>query len=353
MSSLNVWKIAYILIVTTFGALLFLQKSVDIYWDQTYHKASPFHVDKKELGWIQTSADYSFSQLAKIKQTTQEWNQIMLNQLNQKWFREQIQLAQQKVLPAKSETKPTETQFDRPSTPLNIATELKSAYLTLPQKQQDYFSESIILRPNETVFFAGDSLMQGVAPHAMRILHKSHQVESLDLSKQSTGLSYPKAFDWPAQIEATLSKNEAIKVLVIFLGPNDPWSFRLKDNQPYSKFKSAEWEQEYRDRIRRILSSAQQHFVKVVWLGVPCMKDPKLSRNVAYLSTLYHSEVEKMNQRYLPTTDLLGCQNGFSGTALLDGKKRKIRTRDGIHFEIAGQKKLADAILQQFIFKGI
>lgn len=371
MHSLNFWKITYILLITFFGILLVLQKSVDIYWDQTYHKLSPFHVDNKKFKLIQKNTDYSYEKLEAAKEKIYQWNQIVQNEINQKLFaQKRVRQNNSRDLSSQNQAdkkllKPVEvdaekkknnsTQSAVQSTQhqiLELAEQIKSAYMNLWQKKQDYFSDKIIIRPDETVFFAGDSLMQGVAPHAMRILHKSYHVNSLDLSKQSTGLSYPKAFDWPAEIETILNNDDSIKVLAVFLGPNDPWNFLIHGNKNYSKFKSKEWEDEYSSRIERILIAAKNHFVKVIWLGVPCMKKRKLDQDMIYLNSIYQSEVEKLNQRYLSTADLFRCENGFSDTILIDEIQNKVRTRDGIHFEANGQKMVADLILQQLIFKG-
>lgn len=380
MRKLGFWKIIYILLVTILGVFLILQKSIDIYWDQTYHKQSPFHVEKEELQWIQQGAFYAFTQLDEVKNKVSHFNDKLNDKANQTWFDflsifnaeqqnnlqsefddfdgNKTQTAQNSVSDLKSnqnEEQISESIIDEQELTVQLILELsetiKTAYLDLPQKQRDYFSDSVILYPKESVFFAGDSLMQGVAPHVVRLLHKANQINGVDLSKQSTGLSYPKAFNWPENIEKALDSDPSIKVLVVFLGPNDPWDFLIKGQSKYSKFKSEEWEQEYRSRIQKILDTAQDHFVKVIWVGVPCMKKSKLNQDVLYLTNLYQSEIEKANQLYLPTSELLGCQNGYSDTALIDGKTRKVRTRDGIHFEIVGQKALADLIYQQFNFK--
>ena len=58
----------------------------------------------------------------------------------------------------------------------------------------------------QRIFFAGDSMMVGVAPHLAARLRREYGLSSLDLSRQSTGLAYPGSFNWPATIEQTLEK---------------------------------------------------------------------------------------------------------------------------------------------------
>lgn len=121
--------------------------------------------------------------------------------------------------------------------------------------------------------------MQGVAPFVQKHLKQEYGVQSVNLSKQSTGLSYPNFFDWPKTIEQTLQKEPDIRVLVVFLGPNDPWDFPM--GKKYLKFASPEWEAEYLNRVRRILDAASAHDVQVIWLGIPYMKKPSSTNRCA------------------------------------------------------------------------
>ena len=73
------------------------------------------------------------------------------------------------------------------------------------------------------ILFAGDSMMQGIAPLAIAELRKKYPAGLfVDLSQQSTGLSVNRYFDWPAKIQEE-SLKQGFNIVVIFLGPNDPW----------------------------------------------------------------------------------------------------------------------------------
>ena len=206
----------------------------------------------------------------------------------------------------------------------------------------------ITLNQKDRVLFAGDSLMQGVAPYVKKMLFKQYKIESINLSKQSTGLAYPKALNWPKTINDSLVANPSIKLLVIFLGPNDPWDFAVKGYVKYAKFKSELWEEQYRLRIVSILEIAKQNHVHVLWLAPPCMRKPKLNDGMIYLTQLYKSEVEKAQQHFLETNELLGCDyHEFRSFIETEKQKVKVRVDDGIHFTPTGQKILAEAIMKQ------
>lgn len=204
----------------------------------------------------------------------------------------------------------------------------------------------VLLQAGDTVFFVGDSMMQGVAPHVRKQLFKEHGIESLDLSKQSSGLAYTGFFNWPATVEQTLTSHPDIRLMVVFLGPNDPWDFPLARGQPFLRFKSPEWEAAYRERIRALLESAREHQVHVMWLEVPAMKKNSLNQSMDYLNTLYASEVAHAGAQFIPTNLLLGNENAAYSTHVQVGDRRvKVRIDDGIHFTVAGQRLIAEAVL--------
>lgn len=213
--------------------------------------------------------------------------------------------------------------------------------------KQAKLSPTLRLRRGDKVFFAGDSMMQGVAPHVKYTLSKKHGIKSINLSKQSTGLSYSSFFNWPKTVEQTLQKHPDIKLLVMFLGPNDPWAVPNPKGGKYIKFKSAQWESMYRSKIRRVLRAAKRRGVQVIWVGVPNMRKSKLNKGIHYLNGLYRSEAERAGIRYLPTNAIFGYSgskyNKYAKNA--KGKNVAIRTKDGIHFTRRGQKRIANKII--------
>ena len=198
----------------------------------------------------------------------------------------------------------------------------------------------------DKVLFVGDSLMQGVAPHVNADLYRQHAIRGFDLSKQSTGLAYPGFFNWPRQIKKTFLEKPNIKLMVVFLGPNDPWDFPHPQGNPYLKFGSENWETVYRSRIRELLETAQKNGARVLWLAPPCMRKKELNMRMAYLSGLFSDEVKNSREFFLSTGGIVGCDSErFASFMDSGGKKIKARSDDGIHFTLAGQKKIANEIL--------
>ncbi|MBC3452556.1 DUF459 domain-containing protein [Pseudomonas mosselii] len=211
------------------------------------------------------------------------------------------------------------------------------------------------LAAGDDVFLVGDSLMQGVAPHLANSLRKRYQIRTFNLSKQSTGLAYPGFFNWPKTVADTLDHEPNVRLMVVFLGPNDPWDMPQGKGKPFLRFKSPEWELAYRARIDSILEQARTHNVQVIWVGPPNMEKARLSTAMGYLSGLYQEQTALFGQHYVSANPILGYTDAnFSYTVQTpQGKRVKVRVDDGIHFTITGQKMIAEQVLSLISFPGL
>jgi len=204
----------------------------------------------------------------------------------------------------------------------------------------------MVLSPQDKVLLVGDSMMQGVAPHVARALQNVH-VKSIDLSRQSTGLTYPGYYDWPAVIKKALEKDR-ISVLVVFLGANDTWDMILGGK--YESFGTERWQSNYLERVQNIVQTAHQQHVRVIWLGAPNMGRDKINRGVKVLNSLYAKGLGEGESRYVSTRESLSDDvNEYRKSITKEnGKSVVVRTEDGIHFTRDGQIILRDLVLKQF-----
>ncbi len=212
----------------------------------------------------------------------------------------------------------------------------------------------VTLGSGDEVFLVGDSMMQGVAPHLSNTLLKRYGIRSINLSRQSTGLAYPGFFNWPQTVARTLKERPNVRLMVVFLGPNDPWDMPQGKGKPFLRFRTPAWEQAYRQRIDGMLDQARQHGVQVIWVGPPNMQQARLSTAMAYLSGLYRQQVLARGQRYVSANTVLGYRaDEFSYTVQnAQGGQTRTRADDGIHFTIPGQKLIANQVLSLIAFPG-
>ncbi|MEG2357600.1 SGNH/GDSL hydrolase family protein [Acinetobacter sp.] len=315
-------------VLLSFGMLgiWIMQNSVNAYFQQTYHRESPL----MQLGdyslWAKGGSigDVLYASHGVAKAAIEEQNGQLVNGFN------------------------ADYAFT-PEFKAELARKIRLEEIRLAQEKAAIAEKALLdqftLTKADEIFFAGDSLMQGVAPHVQKHLQQGYQIKSVNLSKQSTGLSYPGFFDWPKTIKETLASNRSIKILAVFLGPNDPWDMPNPQGGSYLKFKSPQWEAVYRSRIADIIQAAQRQHVSVMWLSPPNMGKPMLNEQMIYLNQVIADEVKKNKAFFIDTRPLLGGKNDvYSDYLVKNNQSIKMRSADGIHFSPDGQKIIAQEI---------
>ncbi|HEY5993823.1 MAG TPA: DUF459 domain-containing protein [Gallionellaceae bacterium] len=203
---------------------------------------------------------------------------------------------------------------------------------------------------NPKILFAGDSMMQGVAPLVISRMRKEFpDGVFVDASKQSTGLTVNRYFDWPAKIREETIK-QGIRTVVIFLGPNDPWD--IYEGKKRYAFPSDSWEKKYRDRVDEVLNFAVSRGMRIIWVGLPVMREDRIKTGAKIENKIFKEETKKYNFDYLPTEDLLGSLDEPYKKYITDPKKGKlvVRADDGIHFTPLGLR-LISARVEEMIRK--
>ncbi|MBD2792518.1 SGNH/GDSL hydrolase family protein [Xenorhabdus szentirmaii] len=356
----TVGQAIFVIVLTSLMLIWLNQNSLDNFWQQKYHRNSPWVSLKGEPLWDlgnnvrqgTIAAGETFMAYAKGKYQEPLAQPTHIHRGREVFpadFRVALRFLEGYVYPIENLafTFPELLRNDIKlvQSPFTQNNSIQHPVVEIIQKTQ------VSLGKKDKVLLTGDSMMQGVAPHLKRRLYQEYGISSINLSKQSTGLSYPGFFDWPKTISNALRDNPDIKLIVVFLGPNDPWDMPSKRGGPYLKFASEDWEKLYRQRIDTILNSAHQHQVDVIWVGPPSMRQKKLSNNMVYLNTLYQTEVAKRGEIYIAVNDLFKYKSDNYSDYIGDGSSTtKLRSGDGIHFSLNGQKTIADYLFSLITF---
>jgi len=198
----------------------------------------------------------------------------------------------------------------------------------------------------QRVVFAGDSMMQGIAPLVIRDLSLKHpDWQMTDLSKQSTGLTSRKYFDWPRTIQQEIQAQK-LTLVVIFLGPNDPRDMYLPDKRV--SFGKPEWLENYAARVDEILANAVQNQERVIWLGLPAMRDGPLQRGAMVSNHVFHDRAQAFGTDYLATEPLIGLVSLPYQKFMRNenGLPVNLRGEDGTHFTPAGLHIIKKALVE-------
>lgn len=360
-------KAGQVLFIVLIAGLLLIwlnQSSLERFWQQKYHQDTPWSNIAGNATWdygahlnegIQ-AAGSSFAYHASGQKAKEEKAAEALANQHSKLnfphdYRVGLNFLNGYVYPAETLSVTFPELLKRPQARTNNT---KVHFGTFTAKQNIPIVPKHIanIAKGDQVLFAGDSMMQGIAPHVKNMLLKKYNIDSINLSKQSTGLAYPRFFNWPQTIAKALNDNPNIKVLVVFLGPNDPWDMPPQAGYKYVKFKSEGWEQVYRERISDILSTARQHNVDVIWVGPPNMRKNTLSDGMKFLRSLYQSEVENHGEIYFSANDVLKYKNDTYSDYIGDESSTiKLRSGDGIHFSTKGQQAIAEKVFSLIHFE--
>ncbi len=197
----------------------------------------------------------------------------------------------------------------------------------------------------QRILLAGDSMMQGIAPFFMRDIKRLHpdwQVH--DLSRPSTGLTVRRYFDWPARMADEMDA-QSLTLVVIFLGPNDPWDM-LVDGQRHL-FPSSGWAFNYALRVDEILAAAVQRQVRVIWVGLPAMQEGRIRDGAALQNHIFHARAIQWGTDYLATEPLIGVLSApFQKFKIkADGQRMNLRADDGIHLTPSGLRLINQGLL--------
>ena len=201
----------------------------------------------------------------------------------------------------------------------------------------------------ERILFAGDSMMQGVAPIVIRELKKTHPDWLLrNESQQSTGLTVTRRLDWVEKIKREIV-DYRLTTVVIFLGPNDPWD--IYERRQVIRFPSPEWEARYSARVSEICTFAKEKNVHLIWIGLPAMKEKRVYRGAVVQNPIFRDNMKQHGFDFISTEALIGRLDQpyvRYATDATDAKGRKINLRadDGIHFSPQGLQRIAAAVLK-------
>ncbi len=346
-----------IVLVCASGMIWLNQQSLNQYWAVHFHRESPWQSLASPF-WKQGAAIMSAAESAKSSLMAPAADDIA-DILNPPKIAMKPVVAVTQATPLAEEPAYTPSPQNARQLSKWILTHTAPSMLPSGEEEPPLMNAALydpqgkaVLGTGKKVLMIGDSMMEGVAPRVLSRLQKDHHVTGLNLSKRNTGLAYPNYFNWPKTTQKALENHPDIGLLVVFLGPNDPWSMPNGPGKPYLTFKSEAWENEYRNRIRSILALAELHAIPVIWLLPPNMRSNKLNQSMAWLDTMYSSEVQAAGGIVLSVNALFGYKDDiYSPTEVIDGKRVSLRAPDGTHYSPAGQSLIARAIIEHISFE--
>lgn len=203
-------------------------------------------------------------------------------------------------------------------------------------------AKTLSLSKENGVILLGDSLMQGVGVAICNNL-KKHNVKCENLAKQSTGLLRKKYYDYAKVLKNSLN-NSKIKNIVILVGVNDLWD--VNENNKLLVFGKSEWKAFYAKRIDELVKIARENDANIFWYELPVVKNDEQNEKIKILNEVFYELAKQNNYQFIKLSSLL--TEHFDFYIKIEGKSKRIRSNDGIHFTPLGY----DLISQDF-FKAV
>jgi hypothetical protein len=195
------------------------------------------------------------------------------------------------------------------------------------------------------VLIVGDSIGLDMGGALQSDLAGTGVVNAALDARESTGLTRPDYFNWPAELQNDL-KSVNPQVVVVMIGANDTQDFLGPPDVPYT---SPQWNTLYAQRAAQFMQIAESGGAAVFWVGMPPMQDPNLSAQMADLNAVdsHQAALATPPVHFVNTVKSLGtAQGGY--TAFVTNAAGQIvntRTPDGIHLTPGGSQVVAQQVI--------
>jgi uncharacterized protein len=192
----------------------------------------------------------------------------------------------------------------------------------------------------------GDSFASGVGAAIGRAMNpRLVHVEARGVI--STGLTRPDYFNWPSNLREIVDRFKP-DVVVVMLGGNDAQTLTVPGQRSIPLSDEDAWRRTYVERVRDFVTTATTAGSRVVWIGLPPMRDLNRDHQAHRLDEIYRDVTTSTpGAAYVNSLDLFARPGGGYAAYLPDegGKEQLVREADGEHFTNLGYDWVADAVI--------
>jgi hypothetical protein len=229
-----------------------------------------------------------------------------------------------------------------------------------PPPSEDLCSVSVVHGPDDTtpepriaeiskedplrVMYAGDSIMQGLAPVLDDELEKSGFVKSAQSTKQGSQLSSPGQLNWCEEVENTFVAFQP-DVVIVELGAGDFFPSEV-DGEILAPGIDG-WEEWMAGLVDGFVRKLSETGAQIYWLSVPLLqKDSGGVGRDAYDRVLNSVANDWPNLHFVDIAGAIGGDGTTYSPTIrkADGQLVEVRAGDGIHLSPAGNARVANLV---------
>ncbi len=164
-----------------------------------------------------------------------------------------------------------------------------------------------------------------------------------------TGLVRNEFWDWPKHMDAVVrARNPQISIFM--MGANDDQGIDV--NGTAVRPPDQAWVDEYRRRVDSLMESMTAGGRKLIWIGMPPMRDAVYSQSMQLVDQIFQQESAKHRRvTYLDAWTLFSAP-GAPGTYAQylpneSGESTNMRLDDGIHLDVEGSQYLSRTVMAE------
>jgi hypothetical protein len=193
------------------------------------------------------------------------------------------------------------------------------------------------------VLIVGDSLGLDLGSPLQNDLANTGEVLPTRDGQESTGLSRPDYYNWPAELQADIFKANP-QVVVVMIGANDPQAL---PGPPVVSYGTPQWNAAYGQLVNQFMHLATRNGAQVIWVGQPPMQDPWRNGAMQDVNGVVAAQARLVHGvHFLSSWNLVGGPTGsFQPFVTVNGQLVNVRTTDGTHLTPQGGELLAQAVI--------
>jgi uncharacterized protein len=164
-----------------------------------------------------------------------------------------------------------------------------------------------------------------------------------------TGLVRNEFWDWPKHMDAVVrARNPQISIFMV--GANDDQGIDV--NGTSVRPPDQAWVDEYRRRVDGLMETLTAGGRKLIWIGMPPMRDTVYSQSMGLVDQIFQEESAKHRRvTYIDAWTLFSAP-GSPGTYAQylpneSGQSTNMRLDDGIHLNVEGSQYLSRTVMAQ------
>jgi uncharacterized protein len=199
------------------------------------------------------------------------------------------------------------------------------------------------------LWVGGDSLAAGPSWAIFEAARSTGVIQPLAEYQVGTGLVRNEYWDWHRHLDGLVQARDP-QVVVFMVGANDDQPLAL-DGTSYRP-PAPEWVAEYRRRVGALMDLLVRDARRVVWIGMPPMRDAGYSESMGLIGQIMDEEAStRPAVTYVDAFAMFGAPGapGAYAPSIPDesGRLTDVRLDDGIHLNVSGSQYLARRVMEQ------